>query len=148
MRRGNQVILDGKINLKRVSRVSKSLTVGFQVVTDPPVLGGAHPVVASDDLALEVLAFGIVALAHKEPLQATVYGWLYSGKQVHVVADRVFFHVREELRGQAVGLLCHLRRDCLPEIVPVNGWRVSLPDLLGDVLEAGLVCPPYRAGSA
>lgn len=139
MRRNNQVILDGQVNLKRVYRVQKSLAVMLEVTTDLPVMGGVHQVLANDDLALEVIAFAVTTLAHKEPLLATLYGWLWSGEQTHVVAERIDFHTRPELRSQSAGVLKHLRRDGLPAIVPVNGWRVSVPDVLGGVLDAGVV---------
>jgi|DewCreStandDraft_4_1066084.scaffolds.fasta_scaffold22321_7 hypothetical protein len=136
MQRFNQVILDGQVSLKQVYRVERSLVVAVTVETDLAALGGVHRVLASDALGLEALAFGIVARAHGEGLLATVHGWLWSGEQeAHVVASAMTFHVRPEMRAQAVGALRWLREGQgeLPESVPVNGWRVRLSEALADV---------------
>lgn len=71
--------------------------------TDHPAYGGHHSVVFAGRLALEVLAFHH-ANGH-DPLEVTVEGWLRLGKETVVVADRVMFHVSEEVRCRAAALV-------------------------------------------
>lgn len=144
MKRINHVILYGQIDLKRIYTIRRLLAVEILLSTDLEVLGGSHRVVCESDLALETLAFVLTAMAHKEPLTATVHGWLWSGeKQAHVVAHEVDFHVATLLREQAVAVIKQLRKteNALPQWVSVNGWKVNIHEMLADGVEisGGLV---------
>jgi len=142
MKRCNQVILDGQMSLKRVYNLRGSPAVQASLTTDLTVLGGNHRVVCESELALEVLAFAVAAGAHKEPLLATVHGWLWSwDERAHVVAREVVFHVPPPVREQAVSVLRQLRKaGGVPEQVAVNGWKVRLREVLADVeLDGGPV---------
>jgi hypothetical protein len=139
MKRYNQVILDGQMSLRRVYPIRENLAVEARLETDRPVLGGCHRVVCESDLALEVLAFAITSRAHREPLAATVHGWLWSGaERAHVVAREVDFHVPPLVREQSANVLRQLRKaGGLPEQVAVNGWRVRVREVLADVVLDG-----------
>lgn len=139
--RNNQVILDGKIYLRRVYLVKDRLAVEMVVETDQAVLGGHHRVVCESDLALEALAFVITTRAHKSLLTATIYGWLWSADtHSRVIAQEIHFHVSPVERDQAVGALKHLRASRgLPEMVPVNGWQVRVREVLADALDGAPV---------
>ncbi|MGB9801204.1 MAG: hypothetical protein ACPLUL_14035 [Thermanaerothrix sp.] len=134
MKYSNQVILDGQVSLKRVYRLEGAIALELTITTDLAALGGVHRVVVTQEqLVLEALAFVLVATAHDEALQATIYGWLFSTS--HVVAEAITFHVRPQLREQAVSVLRVLEmtyrtQGDLPEIVAVNGWRVRVSEVL------------------
>lgn len=142
LKRHNQVILDRQMSLRRIYAVQSALAVEAVLSTDLAALGAHHRMVCQSDLALETLAFTITALAHREPLHATVYGWLWSGGEwAHVVAHELLFHVPPPLREQAVNVLKQLRgAEGLPIAVTVNGWRVVLREALANVgIGGGLV---------
>ncbi|GAP12232.1 hypothetical protein BECAL_03436 [Bellilinea caldifistulae] len=143
MKRYNQVILDGQMSLRRVYAIRGVLAVEAVLTTDLSVLGGSHRVVCENDLALETLGFVLTGRAHREALHATVHGWLWSAdERAHVVAREVVFHVPPLLREQAVNVIKQLRKaeGVLPERVAVNGWQVSLREMLADVVvDGGLV---------
>lgn len=139
MRYGNQVILDGQVSLRRVYRLEGALALELTITTDLAALGGVHRVVVTQErLALEALAFLLVAHAHGEGLHATIYGWLFSGvDQAHVVASQMAFHVSPPHREQAVNVLRALEtayraRGMLPAVVAVNGYRVRVSEVVRD----------------
>lgn len=140
MKRGNQVILDGQISLKRIYAVRDALAVEAILATDLAVLGGRHRVICESELALETLGFIMVTRAHREVLQATVHGWLWSGgERAHVVAHEVTFHVSPLVREQAVNAIKQLRKvGSLPKTIAVNGRHLDVWEVLADVEISGV----------
>lgn len=142
MKRYNQVILDGQMSLRRIYAIRDTLAVEAVLMTDLAVLGGSHRVMCENELALETLGFIMVTRAHREALQATVHGWLWSGgERAHVVAHEVAFHVSPLVREQAVNVIKQLRKaGGLPETktIAVNGWRLDVREMLADVEFCGV----------
>lgn len=145
MSRNSTVNLFGELKLTKLTGDRRpdgrwSPTARLLVAADLPQLGGVHSVVAFSHLAMETLAFVLTARANRQPLYATVVGWLYSGSsRCHVVASQLNFHVTEAQRSQAVGVLKQLLpAPPLPCTVSVNGWQVDIPQCLSGVVDERL----------
>jgi len=139
-KRNSTVTLFGRLEIKRLMLDgSRRLWSYLLVAADLPQLGGEHPVVASDHLAVEALAFSLTAAAYRLPLPVSVVGWLYSTpSQGYVVANELSFHVTDVLRTQAVGVLKQLSNPPWPREVRVNGWLVDIPKCCSGALDERL----------
>lgn len=107
MKRHNLVVLQGTVLEIRPELVSldgvSAPAVFFVLETDKEEFGGRHQCVAFGRLALELMAFRMVA---GDTLEVTLNGWLRSDDhRVLVVADRVMYHVPEGLRAAAAAMV-------------------------------------------
>ena len=108
MKRNNQVILMGQMNVQDINLLNldgmATPAVISRVTTDVKDMGGYHPVIIYGRLAAEVAAFSQAVNGGK--MEVVIFGWLRStdGKSM-VVADRITFHVSNDIRVEARKIL-------------------------------------------